>query len=727
VSRPNLIRYGDLPISSFAGWDRVQQIEGILTAHDYGQIRNSAILIDAMERDDRISGVLSTRVGGLLAAPVEVKAANAKVKAARIARELGGDDATTGILSSIMPNSALGAMSRWGQTLGIAVAELIWTTGVDRWVPRVKVWHPQFLYWDWMHGCFVLTTATGMVQLPKIDENPRSDGKWFIWCPYGYQYGWLRAAVRTLAFKYLMRSWNYRDWARYNERYGKPIVAGVVPAKAALDAKEQFEIDLVNMGDDSVVILPQGEDPATGYDLKLIEAKSRGYQTFDDFKGQLDADIAIAVLGQELPSQSKGGSLGSAKGDIRDDVRLDKRVEDAGIFVAFREQVLTYWADYNFGDPELAPRPEAQVIPEEDETEEATGMKMLGDALQSLELGGEGRVDVLAVLERQGVPILSEEEVAAKKAQKIQDAADAFAAQGGAKAGEPDGDEGGGGNGAPAKPGGFPPKGPAKPGDKAKLKAWDAAGPVARREFAGLPIAIENPAGSIRLWSDGPTQIGATTMLHDYGYIEGVMGSDGEELDVYLGPDEGADHVHVVHQLAAPDFKRQDEDKIFLGFPSADAAKDAYLAHRNEPAAFGGMSTIPLDRFKGKLRTRTGTGKIRASAVDVNLTERAIIGLIDRASGGPTALKSRTTKGKRRAQLYADAVADKAKGAAARALAPDLVALNAVIEASSDFDDLRRRLPGALRKMDPARAAALVEKARLMAHLGGRLAAVKTL
>ena len=719
VSRPNLTRYGDLPISSFAGWDRVAQIEGVLTAHDFGQLRNSAILMDAMERDDRISGVLSTRVGGLLAAPVEVKPANGKVKAARIARELGGDDETTGILGQIFPKSAVGAMSRWGHTEGIAIGELIWQTGPDRWIPRIKVWHPQFLYWDWAQAAFMLSTAQGIVQLPRIDEKPRSDGKWFVWCPYGYQYGWLRALVRTLGFKYLMRSWNYRDWARYNERYGKPIVGGVVPAKAQAAAKDQFEEDLANMGDEATILLPQGEDPNTGYDVKLIEAKSRGYQTFDDFKAQLDTDIAIAVLGQDLPSESKGGGLGASKGaDIRDHVRIDKRMADAEIYVAFREQVLTYWAEFNFGDPALAPRPEAQVIPETDETEENTGMKLLGDALQSLEVGGEGRVDVLAILERQGIPILSEEEVAAKKAQKVKDAQEAMAARGG----QPGPDGGDGGDQRAAPPFGAPPK----PGEKAKLTA--GAGPVARRTFAGLPIAIENPAGSIRLWHDGPTQIGATTMQNDYGFIEGVMGADKEELDVYLGPDEGASNVHVVHQQAKPDYKRHDEDKVMLGFPDAGAAEAAYLAHRNDgEQAFGGMSTIPLDRFKAKLKSRTGIGKIRATAiVDTGLAERAIIGLIGRASGA-AALRARTGRGKARAKLYADAVADRAKAEAARVLAPDLTAITKVIDESSDFDDLRRRLPAALRGMDPARAAALVEKARLMAHLGGRLAAVKTL
>ena len=149
----------------------------------------------------------------------------------------------------------------------------------------------------------------------------------------------------------------------------------------------------------------------------------------------------------------------------------------------------------------------------------------------------------------------------------------------------------------------------------ATLTDWPQ--PIVRRTFNGFPIAIENAAGSERLWHDRDGSgrvVGSTTMRHHYGFIEGHIGSDGEELDCYLGPYEDAPLVYVVHQLASPDFKSHDEDKTMLGFASADEAKAAYLAHRNDgERAFGGMSTIPVDVFRRKLKRRTGTGKIRAS------------------------------------------------------------------------------------------------------------------
>lgn len=104
-------------------------------------------------------------------------------------------------------------------------------------------------------------------------------------------------------------------------------------------------------------------------------------------------------------------------------------------------------------------------------------------------------------------------------------------------------------------------------------------------------------------------------MKHDYGFIDGHVGADDDELDCYLGPDESAPFVYVVHQMKAPDYKRFDEDKIFLGFGSEADAKAAYLAHRNDgDKAYGGQTAIRFEDFSAKLKRRTGTGKIRHEA-----------------------------------------------------------------------------------------------------------------
>lgn len=136
---------------------------------------------------------------------------------------------------------------------------------------------------------------------------------------------------------------------------------------------------------------------------------------------------------------------------------------------------------------------------------------------------------------------------------------------------------------------------------------------MTKRTFAGFDVVVENPAGSTRQWYDRAAGTsGETVMRNDYGFLEGHVGTDGDEVDVYLGPDEGANFAYVVHQNAAPDYDKHDEDKVMLGFRSTADALAAFLVHRSDgDRAYGGMTAIPIERFRDKLERRTGTGKIR--------------------------------------------------------------------------------------------------------------------
>jgi phage gp29-like protein len=691
------------------------------------------MLWDAMKRDDRISGTTRTRVGALIAAPLEIKPANGKARAARVAKLLSGDGENEhGLWGQMCPPDVIKSLSGWGNALGFGLGEIIWQCSAGEWLPRLRIWHPQFVYWDWQDARFMVMAREGMIPLPRIDQDPMGDGKWVVWCPYGVQYGWLDGLVRPLADKYMMRGWNYRDWARSNERQGMATFGAMVPAGADDNVKNEFVRRIATLGSDAVLELPQLEGESGGFDLKMIESTSRNWETFKAFNADIDVDIAITVLGQNLTTEVQGGSRAAAQ--VQNLVRIDKAIEDAGIASCIREQMLTWWALYNFGDPELAPRPEYQVEPPEDEVQEATALKMLGDALNAMKTA-QAPIDIRTILDRAGVPMLTEEEEAAQKAVAAEEAAARAKAMGLPAVGADDKDDAEDDDAdGKSKPGQklLP---PVPPGEAALSTSAriPVPPPVKRYEFQGLPIAVENLAGSLRMWREpGPDGgvLGTTTMLHDYGFIEGYLDGDGEEIDCYIGPDAGATHVHVVHQLKAPDFKRHDENKVMLGFADPGAAKAAYLAHRSDERAFDSMSTIPLDKFRSKLKRRTGTGKIRASAIDAEVerhreTVEALVRLADRARG-PVALRAgRTPAGKKRAKGYADGLADRAKLLAARALAVDVAAIKEQIDLCSSWDDLRARLVVAFKGMDPTKLAVIVAKARIMASLGGRLSAIK--
>lgn len=139
----------------------------------------------------------------------------------------------------------------------------------------------------------------------------------------------------------------------------------------------------------------------------------------------------------------------------------------------------------------------------------------------------------------------------------------------------------------------------------------DEDGPATVRPFAGLPIAIENERGTIRKWPGGETK-----MRYAYGYIEGVVGADGDSVDVYLGPNHHPEWVYVVHQMKAPDFMEYDEDKVMLGFDSPNHACDAYRSQYDADGFYGGMSIMSLDDFVRRLRYADGSRITNADVDD---------------------------------------------------------------------------------------------------------------
>ena len=155
-----------------------------------------------------------------------------------------------------------------------------------------------------------------------------------------------------------------------------------------------------------------------------------------------------------------------------------------------------------------------------------------------------------------------------------------------------------------------------------ELEAVDDRPFVALSRFAGLPIVIENPKGSTRSWTSRGGDTGATLMLFDYGYIAGAIGADGDEVDVYLGPDESSQWVYIVHQNAPPDFTEFDEDKVMLGFESAQAAADAYLAQYDDPRFLAGITPLQLEDFKQKLIEHEG-GQLVRTRLDAGESKKA--------------------------------------------------------------------------------------------------------
>jgi Mu-like prophage protein gp29 len=412
--RPDLSRFREIP--AFAMWrqrDKLEQVAQTLIEHDYGRFYESATLVDEMLTDDRIAGVLNTRIGGFLAQPTTFRPGNAKRKAAKLAQLLGGDDESQdeGIWPEICSQDTARELLKWRIMLGVAVAEIVWETTEESWTPRIIPVHPRYVRWDWMTQRFVIYMwqPQTIINLPETQHGPASDGKWIVW---GGLRSWVNGAVRSLGTKYLGRVWNERDWFRYNEKHGLPAAKGKVPSEANAEEKAQFKHDLNNLGSEPTIICPQPQqNDQPGFDFEWVETTgtSTGGQTFQSLKTAMDADIAILLLGQNLTTEM-GAAGGSASGSragaqVHELIRIDKKREDAELYRIVRQQCLTHWARFNTGDEELAPYPTAQIDPPDDELQEAQTLQALGAASQALKTANP-RTDLDSIWEAYSIPML---------------------------------------------------------------------------------------------------------------------------------------------------------------------------------------------------------------------------------------------------------------------------------------------------------------------------------
>jgi hypothetical protein len=131
-------------------------------------------------------------------------------------------------------------------------------------------------------------------------------------------------------------------------------------------------------------------------------------------------------------------------------------------------------------------------------------------------------------------------------------------------------------------------------------------------KFQGLDIAIENKPGSVRKGVDKDGKPWRTVMKWPYGYIRGTKGADGEDVDCYVGVVKDAPKAFVVHQKK--DDGSYDEDKVMLGFESAEAARKGYLEHYNTDKFLGPIKAVAMDRFKKLVESGKKLVKISASS-----------------------------------------------------------------------------------------------------------------
>jgi len=132
--------------------------------------------------------------------------------------------------------------------------------------------------------------------------------------------------------------------------------------------------------------------------------------------------------------------------------------------------------------------------------------------------------------------------------------------------------------------------------------------PKGKIVLKGIPITIENPKGSIRSGYSPEGVFWKSILNYTYGFIDDSMGSDGDEIDIFLGPIAGSKEdflVYIISQVH-PKTKLFDEYKVMFGFSNAREAREAYFSCYEEGwKGFGSISQISLSSFATWTKTKS--------------------------------------------------------------------------------------------------------------------------
>jgi phage gp29-like protein len=384
--------FTDLIVGLIECWD-VDRTRCAVNDHDNGQFTGSAALVDFMLRDDRVMSALNTRVIGLQSLPFEIAPAIEKdAQAEEIAKALTED------WQWICPPSVIEELIRWEAMMGFALAEIVWDTSGDRWVPRIKIWHPQYIYYRLDLRRYVAIAQEGLVYITP------GDGKWLLFSRHGNHRAWIHGAVRSLFVPFLMRMYTWRDWGRYNERHGLPIMQAMVPASASDTDKRRFFSQLQSLGTTGALLATENES-GQKFALELVEATNQqAWQAFDGLLSRAETVINLVLLGQNLSGGNiEGGSFAAAK--VADGVRDDFKFADAlALSADLYTQVCRPWTVFNFGDEKLTPKPTWITDAPEDQDKAASTLRSVADAVQVfVTLGAD--IDLPALIERFNLPI----------------------------------------------------------------------------------------------------------------------------------------------------------------------------------------------------------------------------------------------------------------------------------------------------------------------------------
>jgi phage gp29-like protein len=317
------------------------------------------------EKDLHYLGVLSTRKRQVAQLPITVEAASDSaedVKIADFARELFAGDEFEDVVFDIL--DAVGK--------GFSVTEIVWDMSERQWMPKKLVLRdPRWFAFDRNDGTTPMlrveqTPAEALLagKLPNIGLAPLPAFKYIVARIKAKSGLPIRGGLaRSVAWAYLFKNYDLKDWLQFAEVYGMPIRIGKYHPGATDIEKRTLLRALASIAADAAAIIPQSMA------IEFIEGQgNRDGALFEKLATYLDLQVSKAVLGQTTTTDAVNG--GHAVSQEHNQVRGDIERADAKVLAATLKRDLMIPAiDLNFGPQKQYPkvqigRPEKENVVE---------------------------------------------------------------------------------------------------------------------------------------------------------------------------------------------------------------------------------------------------------------------------------------------------------------------------------------------------------------------------
>ena len=288
------------------------RLAAIFREADTGDVMRQMELFEEMEEHDpHLFSQLQTRKNAVTGLDFEITAFGDEPRDKEIAEfveeQLNGIEGMEDIETDLL--DAIGK--------GIAVSEIMWGYDSGRVVVReIKNRHQKRFFWDGVDDSFRCRTdeTPSGILLPKNK---------FIIHKYKARSGHpARAGIlRVVAWMYLFKNYDIKDWISFAEVYGLPFRLGKYAPGSSDEEKRALMQALIQLGADAAGIIPEGAS------IEFVTAeKTSSTDLYERLARYCDEQISKAILGQTLTSDSGGGSYAQSK--THNEVRHDLTVAD---------------------------------------------------------------------------------------------------------------------------------------------------------------------------------------------------------------------------------------------------------------------------------------------------------------------------------------------------------------------------------------------------------------